>query len=111
MYDLYRVYQYKIIYIILYHDICSYHVYYLSLIIYISFYLVIFANFEKSLYRVHGHNGSITPKIILTEPPSCDLVVRTRLAVLGELNDVCVYICSIYMVNNCDIEFIFRDHE
>ena len=54
-------------------------------------YLVITANFEKTSYRANEYNGSIAPKLILSRPSSCSLIVHAQFVEFGELTDIHTY--------------------
>ena len=49
------------------------------MIIYRKLFIVITANFESRTYRVHEHDGSIAPKIVLTEPSPCCFIIHAQL--------------------------------
>ena len=47
--------------------------------LFVKFCIVISANFENGSYRVHEHDGSMAPKIVLTEPSPCCFMVHAQL--------------------------------
>ena len=38
------------------------------------------ANFDKRIYRVQEHQGSVSPKIVLTEPSPCCFILHAQLS-------------------------------
>ena len=68
----------------------------------ILIYLGITANFEESPYVLPEGIGSIAPKLTLTEPSPCVILVHVQLARLSELividtyMYIHMYVCDIY---------------